>query len=472
MIRHADSHPATTLEADPCERSPARPAPVVQSPAAIARLSFAMNELSWLEIRLDRLDDNIAHWRRTVGRSRICAVVKAGAYGLGAVPIARRLQLAGVDMLAVYTPAQAEELLDADIRRPILVLQPTRELEHTAATGDAVDHDRLHLAINDPTQLDLADRLGRSWARPVPVHIHLDTGMCRAGLNDRQFDLLLDDVPRYIGVRVAGVWSHMASADDDPAFANDQLARLDAALDRHRHALPPGLIVHAANTFAACRGSRFHRGMVRIGLGLYGYGPELMTDAPGDPGIGSPVQPDLGRDDPALPAPALRPVIRWAARIIHLQHYPAGATVGYNRTYRLTRDSLLGVVPVGYADGYPVALSNKGVVRLCGPLSNSRPHPQRSAACAPILGKVSMDQIVIDLTDADADARHAGQRPPALGDAVELLSPDPDSPCSLPRLASLAQTSPYELLCRLSPRLPRHYLDISATSVVPDLRAR
>jgi alanine racemase len=128
--------------------------------------------------------------------------------------------------------------------------------------------------------------------------------------------------------------------------------------------------------------------------------------------------------------------------VVHVQEHAAGAPVGYNATHRLTRDSLLGLVPAGYADGYDRALGNQAVVGL----------PECSAdgksVYAPVLGRVNMDQVVIDLTDT----------PAGCGTLVELVSDDPASPCALPRLAELAKTNTYELLCRLSPRLPRRYV--------------
>jgi alanine racemase len=410
-----------------------------------------MNELSWLEINLSRLDANLSWWRKLVAAgpsiegipqrphtrhpTRICAVVKANAYGLGAVTIGQRLSAAGADMLAVYTPAQAEELVYAGVTTPILVLQPTRELERTEAVHAAAQAGRLHLAINDPAQLSMIDGLGRALACRLPIHLHLDTGMSRAGLSAAELAAMLQALPRYVNTRLVGLWSHFAAAGEDVSFAYEQVERLERALADNRAALdalapPPELIVHTAATAAACRDRRFQKDMVRVGIGLYGYGPELLAGQPG----------------PLLPFDApLQPVFRWIARIIHLQNYSRGTSVGYGCTHRLNRDSLLGVVPVGYADGYPLALSNKGAVRLINTT------PGLAHALAPVLGKVSMDQIVIDLTDFPRTQT---------GQMVELVSDDPASRLALPALAGAAGTSPYEMLCRLSPRLPRKYVSI------------
>jgi alanine racemase len=153
---------------------------------------------------------------------------------------------------------------------------------------------------------------------------------------------------------------------------------------------------------------------------------------------------------PPTPGPWPSPILRWRSRVIHLQEYAEGTPVGYGSTHLLARDSVLGLVPVGYADGYPRALSNQSVVALPECTLEGKP------LTAPVLGLVNMDQIVIDLTDTPA-----GCAPPSTsggGTLVELISDDPASPCALPRLAELAGTNTYEMLCGLSPRLARKYV--------------
>ncbi len=416
-----------------------------------------MNELSWLKIDLSHLQGNLAWWRQVIAAPdatpgsqpvKVCAVVKANAYGLGAVPIAQRLGQAGADMLAVYSPAQAEELIDAGIATPILVLMPTRQVEHTPAIHAAAMAQRLHLAINDLQQLAMVADLGRMLGCQLPVHLHLDTGMSRAGLNAPQFAQGLASIaqaPEHL--RLAGIFSHFATADSDLAVAQAQLARFDAVLQANARYIGRDVIVHLSNTFGVCRDRRFHKNMIRIGLGLHGYGPELVHgDTLPMTHLGTPPDSHAASN---RPVPRLQPVVQWLARIIHRQHYPAGASVSYGCTHRLSRDSILGVVPVGYADGYPQSLSNKAAVAVLDQTGQPR-------GLAPVLGTVSMDQIVIDLTDLPADL---GQVEGNGGGMVELISDDPDSPLALPRVAKLAGVSCYEMLCRMSPRLPRRYVD-------------
>lgn len=406
-----------------------------------------MNSSSWLEINLSRLESNVAWWRQLLhsgraGGTKLCGIVKADAYGLGAIPVAQRLAGAGVDMLAVYSPAQAEDLLRHDVACPILILMPIEPLDTSDATRAAAALGRLHLSLNDPGAVASLQRYGQALDAVLPVHLHLDTGMSRGGLNPAEFARVLDQLPRCPNLRLAGVHSHFATADGDVSFADEQVERFERVVADHQAQLGPQVIEHIANTCGACRDRRYHKGMVRVGLGLHGHGPDLLRRR------GGPMLP--------FPDPPLQPIFRWLARIVHVQRYPQGATVGYDCTRRLERDSVLGLVAAGYADGYPLTLSNKGIVRVLevpGPMGSTE-------ALAPVLGLVSMDQTVIDLTDIAAAHPHALK----VGSLVELVSNDPASACSLPAVADLAGSTPYELLCRLSPRLAHRYVSIEVTA--------
>lgn len=413
-----------------------------------------MNPTSWLEINLARLDANVAAFRATIGAALLCGTVKADAYGLGMAPIAQRLAArhasGGVDMLAVFSPAQAQELAALRLACPILLLMPMSELArnsplyHAAATG------QLHLTIHDRRQLLALDHAGRMLGFRFRVHLHADTGMSRLGLSAAQLQTIIAELPGLRHIQLVGICTHLASAESDDLFTSQQVAQLDRLLEQHRGQLPADLIIHLANTAATLRDRRHHRDMVRVGLGLYGYGAEAGQ---GERAKG---QADIERShsEPSAcpsalgPRPIL-PIVRWLSRLVHVQPYPKGAPVGYNTTHRLTRDSILGVVPVGYADGYPRALSNRSVVRL-PECAGGKP------AYAPVLGRVNMDQIVIDLTDTPGiPAIASGINPAPL---VEIISDDPAQPHALHRLAALADSNAYEMLCRLSPRLPRKYV--------------
>lgn len=401
-----------------------------------------MNEPSWLDINLTRLEQNLQSFRQLVGDGSttppaglggkikppaaplICGVVKADAYGLGAATIAQRLVAKGVDMLAVYSANQAADLLRVSMNCPILLLAPMRELTRTHALYRAAVTGRLHLTVHDLLQIDQILKMGTTFGCTFPVHLHVDSGMSRSGLCESEFATALEKIKGMRHLRLAGIYTHLASAQAANDSAVKQLEKFDRLMATHAALIPEDTLTHIANTFATCRDRKFHRDMVRVGLGLYGYGPDHLE--------GGEVISDVTE---------LRPVVRWRSRINHVQRYAKGSPVGYDGTYVCQRDSVLGVIPVGYADGYPLALSDKAVVVLPELLIAGR------AAVAPVRGRINMDQIVIDLTDIPGVA---------VGTAVDLISDDPSSPCALPKLAKLANSHCYELLTRLSPRLVRH----------------
>jgi alanine racemase len=431
------------------------------------------SEPSWLEVDLTRLERNFLALRRLVepvpngpsdtqstkpalaaNRPAVCCVVKKDAYGLGASAVAHRLVRAGCDMLGVYSADEAEHLIHKSVNCPILLLSPLRELNRTDALYRPAVAETLHLSIHDPGQLETVNQIGRTFGIKMPVHLYLDTGMSRSGLNGEQFAQVAQSLAKTPHVRVAGVYSHLATADDNPDFAYEQLEQLEAAVTQQAELLPGGCVMHIANSFATLRDRRFHLGMVRPGLALYGYGPELLSPGP------------ILED-----APVLEHTVRWVTRINHVQRYPRWTPVGYGCTHKLKRNSVVGVIPVGYGDGYPLALGNQASVRVI---------LDDSGACfdAPVLGRVNMDQLTIDLTDAPtptpgvtpapgsapgvapghAPASSDGGDIHALMDAtVHIISDDPAAPNSVLNLARLASSHPYEILCRLSKNLPRKY---------------
>ncbi len=404
-----------------------------------------MIHLSWLEINLARLEANLAAVRTIVGPTvAICGVIKAGAYGLGAVRLAQRLTNSNVDMLAVYGPDQAQEIVAGGVHgRPLLLLAPLREVTRTSELYRSAVSGRLHLTIHDMPQLSQINRVGQLFGCRMPVHLYLDTGMSRSGLNADQFLAALDQLDHFRHLQLAGIYTHLATADRDAEFTQTQMTRFTQWLGRRQNRIAQTVLIHAANTFATLRSRSFHHSMVRVGLALLGYGDDLV--------IGQPLIENV---------PRLFPIVRWLSRINHIQRWGKGAPVGYGCTHHLRRASVLGIVPVGYGDGYPLALGNRAAVRVKG--------TDNRWFTAPVVGQVSMDQIVIDLTAYAEDRPAASSQDtiaPPVGSLVELISDDPSSPCGVRQLAEQAGSNCYELLCRLSPRLPRRY--IHSTSPVP-----
>lgn len=415
------------------------PLPPAPAPASVPDSVFAdtaaVHEPSWLEVDLTVVEQNFRTLRGAAGGDspvRVCGVVKKNAYGVGAAPVALRLVRAGCEMLAVFSPEEAEGLLGKGVNCPLLLLMPLRSLHRTDRLYRHAIAGRLHLSLHDVEGLGQIAQLGQTFGFRPPVHVLLDTGMSRSGLSLSQLPSVLGVIRDMRNVRLAGIFTHLATADTDVDFAHHQMGRFEAALAEHEALLGPGVVRHAANTFGTLRDARFHLDMIRPGLGLLGFGEDLMRG-------------------PRLDTPALRPCLRWMSRLIHVQRYAKSTPVGYGSTHRLERDSVLGVVGVGYGDGYPVSLGNTAAVRVCvGEGGRAR------WVEAPLRGAVNMDQIVVDLTDAAAEAESGA--PPRPGTLVEVMTSDPTAPNALARLAEIAGTHPYEMLCRLSPTIKRCYV--------------
>lgn len=409
------------------------------------RVTLDMRDTSVIEIDLSAVAHNMRLLRRIVGPAcAICPVVKADAYGLGAVRLAKCLLQAGADMLAVYTADQAAELFGAAVGGEVLVLMPLRDIARAGGLYRALVCGRLHLSVHDARHLEDLIRLSERYAVSIPVHVEVDTGMSRGGCNLREAPAVLEQIARHPRLRLAGLYTHFASAERDEAQTDRQDELFEQLLREQEAMIGCGCLIHAANTCATLRHARHHKSMVRVGLAWAGYGLEAIRG---------------GRI--IAEAEQLQPSLTWSSRIVQLKRIEAGTAVGYGSTWTARRTSLIGLVPVGYADGYPLSLSGRDgagggrvAVLLYTPQGCRR-------AYAPVVGAVNMDQITIDLTDvASSGTVWAGNL--AVGTPVELISADRDAANHLVKLADAAGTIPYEILCRLSPKIRRIYHEAPA----------
>ena len=367
------------------------------------------------EVRLSAIQGNLRALRALVGPGvKVLGVVKADAYGHGAVPVARALQEAGVDWLGVALVAEGVELRQAGLRRPILVMG-------TAFEDDVPDIMRHNLTptIDDP---DAARRIGCLVKDGRLVcHLKVDTGMNRLGMRAEEAVRRAREVASLDGLSIEAVYTHFACAEcaADPSVP-EQLRRFEAALLALRSAGLAVTMVHAANSSAILGLPASHYGMVRPGLALYGVDPR-------GPGAGG---------------PALEPALSLCTRVAHVKRVPKGEGVSYGHTWRAPRDSVVGVLPIGYGDGYPRSLSNRGQVRVAGRL-------------CPVVGAVCMDATMVDLTGL-VDSAGVSLRT-LLGLETALIEADNASPLSAFAVAHAAGTIAYELLTGLSRRVPRVY---------------
>ncbi len=353
------------------------------------------------EVNLAAIERNVALLLSKLGDARLCAVVKADAYGHGAPPVARTVLSAGASSLAVATAGEALALREAGIDdATILVL-------------GAVSSEELPLALAARAELVAWDEefIRRLTGHAVRVHVKLDSGMGRLGTRDPGQGIAvaaaIDATP---GLELVGITTHFATSDGDLDFAARQLA----AFSRFAESLArPGVTVHAANSGATLRLAASHFDMVRCGIALYGADP--MNEDAADFGL-----------EPAL---ALR------SYVAAVKPIAPGQSAGYGRRFIAEAPTWLGTAPIGYADGVNRLLTNN-----CDVLIGGRRYP--------LVGAVSMDNITVDL----------GPEPDVqVGDALTLIGADGAEHQTAEDLARRIGTINYEVLCGISPRVPRRY---------------
>ncbi|MCU0292832.1 MAG: alanine racemase [Thermoanaerobaculaceae bacterium] len=371
---------------------------------------------TWIEVSEAALRHNLGIFRSLVQPStRLLAVVKANAYGHGLELVARACAAEGVEMLGVHGADEVRDLRRAGITTPVLLMGflTGRQVETVVDPG-------VEVLVSTLEVLDALAAHAARLGQQLGVHLKIDTGTHRQGVAPGEARRLAQAALDR-GLRVAGLATHFANIEDttDHTFAYRQLARFCEALESVR-TVAPGVVAHAACSAAALLFRETDFGMVRLGISLYGHWPSRETYlswllAHGRDGV------------------KLEPALRWRARVGQVKDVAAGEPIGYGLTFRPTRLTRLAVLPIGYADGYPRALSNRARVLLHG-----RP--------APVIGRVCMDIVMVDVTDVPGVA---------VGDVATLIGRDGTEQVTVEELAELAGTINYEILARLSPLVPR-----------------
>ena len=366
-------------------------------------------------VDLDAIRHNVRTLRAAAGGARLCAVVKADAYGHGAVPVARACLEAGADHLAVSSVEEATELRAAGVAAPLLLFSepPLDAIPAMLEVG----------AVPPVYTGDVAHAIaaaGEERGRPVPVHLCFDTGMGRVGVERGRWSSFLDELPTD-GLAVVGTWSHLARADEPGTSTTDeQLDAVDELLAMlAARGIDPGL-VHVANSAGTLLHARTHtrlaadRVMVRAGIAVYGLSPSEEVDA-------------ADHD--------LRPALSLTTEVAFVKHVPAGTPVSYGHRWRAPDEGWLATLPIGYADGVPRLLSDRFDALWRG---------ERR----PVVGTVTMDMVHLWC---------AGARP-EVGDPVVLLGSQGGQRIRVEDWARTIGTITYELTCQLTPRLPREYV--------------
>jgi alanine racemase len=371
---------------------------------------------TWAEVSLANLARNFRSVQAHVGTSLVCAVVKADAYGHGAVACSRALEAAGARWFGVTTTDEALPLRQAGIRGRILLMTGFWRGEE-----EEVVRQNLTATVWEPWHLALLERAAaRLSARNVPVHLKIDTGMGRLGTSLEQLPALLALLKSTPHLELEGLCTHFASSEIADAPEMDGQTERFAVAEKlvHEAGFTPS-IFHLANTAAVVSRPASWRSMVRPGLALYGYSLPIQRGG------------DLQRETPA--ALDLRPVLSWKTLVLSVHDTPAGQALGYGGAFVTKAPSRIAVLPLGYADGLVRKLSNRGRVIV-------RDH------YAPIVGRISMDLTLVDVT---------GIPDVTLADEVILLGKSESCSIDAWEQARLADTLPYEILCGISKRVPR-----------------
>jgi alanine racemase len=372
---------------------------------------------SWAEVSRGALEHNLALFRRLLNPgTALLAVVKANAYGHGLEPVARVCVACGVEMLGVHTATEVAALRRMGVTLPIMAMGYLTPEQ----VAEVVDPE-VHVLLSSYQVLEALAAHGRRLGASLRVHVKVDTGTHRQGVDPGEAGRLAA-AARNAGLTVAGVATHFANIEDttDHSYAYLQLERFRSAVSAVQDQVGDVRWVHAACSAAALLFREADFGMVRVGISLYGHWPSKETHLSW--------LLEHGRDGVKL-----EPVLAWRARVGQVKDVEAGAPIGYGLTYRPTRGSRIAVIPVGYAEGYPRALSGRGRVLLHG-------------RAAPAVGRVCMNMVMVDVTDIP-DVRD--------GDVATLIGADGDERITAEEIAENAGTINYEILARLSPSLPR-----------------
>ena len=368
---------------------------------------------TWTEIDLSNLEHNYRALRAMLPQGcRFLGVVKADAYGHGAVPVARRLETLGAEYLAVACLDEALELRQAGITTPILILGYT-----PVERADSLLDNGITQTVYD---VDMARALSDAAAaagKTLKIHVKADTGMSRLGwlCGDEDQSAAVEAIAQVCalpGLEAEGIYTHFANADGDEDYTMLQFTRFLDLLEALKDKGITFAIRHCAASAAALKFPCTHLDMVRPGIALYGHYPDPSCEG--------------------LDGPGLRPVMTLKTRVASVKTVPAGTPVSYGCTHVLDRETRLAALTIGYADGLPRLCSDKLEVLIGG---------QR----APVVGRICMDMCMADVTGLDV----------APGDEVEVFGEH----LPIEDVAALAGTIQYELLCAVSPRVHRAYLD-------------
>lgn len=357
-----------------------------------------------LLVNLDAIAHNYQQFCKHVRSASVMPVVKANAYGHGLVEVALYLSALNPPYFGVATFEEALSLRDAGIRTPILVFGGI----HDTQIPLYIQRD-LTLTASSISKLHAIERTGKALGIRPRVHLKVDTGMERVGVHHYNAEHFINTALSCEHLDVTGIYTHFATADEpDQHFFKLQLERFKQVCRTAKRCFGSNILCHAANSAAALKSPESHLDMVRIGISLYGVLPNEKID----------------------PSLDLRPALKWQSKVVYFKIVRAGDPVSYGRAWTPTHETRVITVPVGYADGYSRRLSSRAQVEI-----NNRLYP--------IIGKICMDQFMVDIGQ---DSAFNGDTVTLMGDAIDVH-----------QLAEWQATIAYEVLTTIGPRVPRTY---------------
>jgi alanine racemase len=364
---------------------------------------------SWIEIDLDAIEHNTHVIAEHIAPAELCAVVKADAYGHGDIPVARAALKGGAGLLAVALVEEGVRLREADIDVPILVLSEPTAPEVTSIIAHGLTPTAYTVTFLD----QIAEAAEAASTVPYPVHLKLDSGMHRVGTPPVDAFEIARRINADQRLTLQGVFTHFAVADEDAEYTRRQNTALVMFAEALRAEGIEPTLLHAANTAAAFEYPETHHGMCRVGLGIYGLRPT----------------PEFGRDIDLIPA------MKVVSHVRYVRTLPRSARPSYGRIRELEGSHTVATIPIGYADGVNRSLSRSGSVLING---------ERY----PFAGQITMDMVIVDLGDDDAQ----------VDDEVVLIGNQGDECITVEEWADTLGTINYEIVCHFGPRLPRRYM--------------
>ena len=372
------------------------------------------------QIDLSAIVHNCKVLRRLASEEcRMCVAVKCDAYGHGVDVVLPALKSSNVDMLAVAAIQEARQLRELRWERPILLLGSQLSIyagEQKNELAEWIVANRIRITAMYKEDVEALAQAAQRLKKKAVVHLMLDSGMGRMGLGEEKLLELINAVKGHSEIEIEGLYTHFSTADDpDKTFSQQQLRRFDDFVGKLRSGGVNIPIIHAANAAAVIDLPESHYDMIRPGIAVYGYQPGAQM----------------------LNKPDLTPAMKLVSYLYAVKKIKKGGYAGYGNTWQAPEDTVVGLVPVGYGDGYDRRLSNKGRMKIAGHL-------------VPVVGRVSMDQTILDLTPL---VRQKIEVYP--GREVTVIDNDPEAPNSVEAIAAQLQTIPYEIITKLGGRITR-----------------